>query len=165
MNYKSFLSIWSAAILCSTFISCNETACPLNNTVAAQFNFYQKGKTDYEAARLADTLTVTACGTDSVLINQEVGAQYIKIPLSYSKAADTLSLRFAHSSGRTIFDTIIVNKESYRHYESPECPTVTFHQIKGIRSTHRYIDSVQIIKPNIDYNATENLKILLYTFE
>lgn len=42
---------------------------------------------------------------------------------------------------------------------------MTFHQIKAIRSTHRYIDTVQIVNPNIDYNATENFKIVFYTTE
>lgn len=165
MRIKLLSTIWGAALLCSTFISCNETACPLNNTVAAQFNFYQASADDPVPVQLMDTLTVTSVGTDSVLINREVGAQGILIPFSYTRAADTISLRYAGSNGRVVYDTIVVHKDSYQQFEAPECPTVTFHDIKGIQSTHRYIDTVQIVNPNIDYNATENFKIVFYTFE
>ena len=113
----------------------------------AQFNFYRMSEGETEAIQLLDTLTVTAVGTDSVLINRDVSAQGIQIPLSYA------------------YDTLIISKESYQQFEAPECPTVTFHQIKAIRSTHRYIDTVQIVNPNIDYNATENFKSVFYTTE
>ena len=165
MTIKQKIAIWSAGLLCSTFISCNETAGPLNNTVMAQFNFYRMSEGETEAIQLLDTLTVTAVGTDSVLINRDVSAQGIQIPLSYARPTDTLSLRYANDNGRVVYDTLIISKESYQQFEAPECPTVTFHQIKAIRSTHRYIDTVQIVNPNIDYNATENFKIVFYTTE
>lgn len=163
MRIRQKIAIWSAGLLCSTFISCNETACPLNNTVTAQFNFYRMSQGESEEVQLLDTLTVTAVGTDSVLVNRDLGASGIQIPLSYSRPADTLSLRFANNNDHVVYDTIIIEKESYRQFEAPECPTVTFHHIKGIRSTHRYIDTVQIVNPNINYNATENFKIVFYT--
>lgn len=163
MRIKPFIALGSIALLSFPFVSCNETACPLNNTVAAQFNFYRMSEENLEAIQLLDTLTVTAVGTDSILVNRDLSAQGIQIPLSYARPADTLSLRYASSTGGVVYDTIVILKESYPHFEAPECPTVTFHNVKGIRSTHRYIDTVQIVNPNINYNATENFKIVFYT--
>lgn len=165
MKTKLLLTLGGAALLCSTFSSCNETACPLNNTVAAQFNFYAMQNGSLEAIQIEDTLTVTAAGTDSILINREKSAPYIRIPLSYTQPVDTIALRYANASGRVVYDTIMITKDSYQQYEAPECPTVTFHNVKAVRSTHRYIDTVQITNPNIDYNATENFKIVFYTTE
>lgn len=163
MRVSSKIMFGSTILLCSTFFSCNEAGCPLNNKVMAQFNFYQMSEEELQPVQLVDTLTVTAVGTDSVLINQEALAKGIQIPLSYARQTDTLSLRYASSKGYVVYDTIMITKESYQHYEAPECPTVTFHNIKNIRSTHRYIDTVQIANPNINYNATENFKIVFYT--
>lgn len=165
MKTRFLLPLGSAILLCSTFFSCNETSCPLNNTVAAQFNFYGTQNGQLAAIQVEDTLTVTAAGTDSILINQEKSVQYFRIPLSYSHPVDTIALRFANASGNVVYDTIMITKDSYQQYEAPECPTVTFHEVKAIRSTHRYIDTVQVTNPNIDYNATENFKIVFYTTE
>ena len=165
MSIKHFMSVWSAGLLCSAFVSCNEAGCPLNNTVVAEFNFYQMADGQLQKARLTDTLTVTAVGTDSILINRDLGVSELQIPLSYARPADTLSFRYASNRGTVIYDTIIIQKESYQNFEAPECPTVTFHNIKAIKSTHQYIDTIQIVNPNINYNATENFKIVFYTTE
>lgn len=165
MKIRLLLTLGSAALLCSTFQSCDETACPLNNTVAAQFNFYGMQDGKLAAVQVEDTLTVTAVGTDSILINREKSAQYIRIPLSYAHPVDTIAFRYANNTGRVVYDTIMITKDSYQQYEAPECPTVMFHTIKAVRSTHRYIDTVQVTNPNIDYNATENFKIVFYTTE
>lgn len=146
-----------------TLTGCNEVACPLNNTIYATYTFYARddqGK--LQQIEVMDTLNVTAAGTDSILINRETGASQLQLPLSYRGRTDTLIFTLTNTAGISNRDTLWISKISSEYFESPDCPTVMFHEITGVRSTHQFIDSIYIEKPNIDYNATENFKIVLY---
>lgn len=158
------LHILPAALLTAVLLSsCNETACPLNNTVMGHFGFYKNQEGGLSKIKVMETLTVTAAGTDSVLINQEYGTDEIKIPLSYTSGTDTIVFSFEKDNSMVTKDTIFITKRSYPYYESPDCPTVIFHNIEHLQSSHRYIDTVLLVNPNLDYNATENFKIVFHT--
>ena len=45
-----------------------------------------------EDVALSDTLTITAAGTDQILLNKQLGASLIQIPLSYTAQTDTFYL-------------------------------------------------------------------------
>lgn len=140
--------------------ACESVECPLNNTVYTTYGFYTSADGELTAVRLTDTLTVTAAGTDSVLLNRLYNAAQIELPMSYFSAEDTLSFAFTDAEGSTWFDTVYVSKYNYEHYESPGCPTAMFHYISGVRSTHRAIDTVMVVNPNVNYYASENFKII-----
>lgn len=141
--------------------SCDTFDCPLNNTVAATYGFYGAEEDgSWISVKLLDTLTVTAGGTDSVLLNRDYSISSIKLPVSYTGETDTLAFRFSNAEQQVTRDTIWVTKTNYEHYESPSCPSSMFHTITRIRCTRRVIDTVRIANPNIDYNGTENIQIL-----
>lgn len=145
------------------FLGCDEVACPLNNTIYATYAFYAQNEDKMlQSVKVLDTLTITAAGTDSILINRETGASKLQLPLSYKNKTDTLVFTFTNAAGIKRQDSVWIHKQSYEFFESPDCPTVMFHKITGLRSTHQMIDSIYTENPNIDYNATENFKIVLY---
>ena len=115
------------------------------------------------SASILDTLTVKAAGTDSILLNRVLGKSEIELPVSYSAPVDTLIFEFTNVEQMLRRDTVWVMKENFPHYESPECPAAMFHVVTGVRSTHLLIDTVQVVNPNINYNASENFKIYFYT--
>lgn len=134
--------------------ACDQADCTLDNSVTYTCNFYAEGS----KVTLNDIITVTACGTDSVLVNQKQGATGIELPMSYWNEEDTLVLRI-QGSGYTMEDTIWIKKNNIPHFESPDCPTKMFHLITNVNSTHTFIDSLSLVNPNVNYADVENIQI------
>lgn len=152
-----YLILTGGAVM--TALSCSTSGCPLNNTVYSTYGFYAFIDGKEEAVQIQDTMTVKACGTDSILINRLTGQSKMELPISYNAPTDTLCLEFTNANGQLRTDTIWLDKENYPHYESPECPSSMFHVVTQIRFTRNLIDSVLVVNPNINYNASENFKI------
>lgn len=136
--------------------ACESYDCTLYNTVAMYSAFDVEGV----AAAITDTLTITACGTDAVLLNRSVNTKQLTIPLSYWQPEDTLVLSV---KGAEYFlqDTIWVTKTNQVHYESPDCPTKLFHTIQGVRNTNNFIKSITVVRSSVNYETTINLQIHL----
>lgn len=139
---------------CLTLGACDQADCPLDNNVTYTCNFYSGG----EKIQLNDILTVTALGTDSVLVNQMQDAAGITLPMSYWNAADTLILTI-QGDAYEMKDTVWVKKTNIPHFESPDCPTKMFHLITETGCTHTFIDSLSLIEPNVNYADVENIQI------
>lgn len=153
---KGFLlaSLLTLAGLCC----CDTIDCTLDNTVVMLCNIYQDGKT----VQINDTLTITAQDPSIVLLNRKSGASALKLSLSYFQPVDTLVFHLAGEDYR-LTDTLWIEKTSYSHFESPDCPVNMFHHITDIRSTHLFIDSVSITQPDVNFAVHENLQIHLYS--
>ena len=151
-------TLFLAGVLALTGISsCDSIDCTLNNTVVMTCNFYQDGK----AAQLNDTLTVTAGKDNILLLNRKLRVSTMALSLSYFNQVDTLMLNVS-GEDYTVTDTIWIEKTSYNHFESPDCPVNMFHTITAVRSTHLFIDSVSITRPDVDFYEDENLQIHFY---
>ncbi len=147
------------AILC-VICGCDSIDCSLYNSVSYTTVFYANGK----AVTINDTLTITACGTDSVLLNKKAGAGSVKLPMSFWNAEDTLVFTVCNKD-YIMHDTVWIAKQNTPHYESPDCPTNMFHEIIGVRCTHTFIDSISILQPSVNYAETQNLSIHLISGE
>ena len=143
------------------FAACESYDCTLYNTVAMYGAFDQDGA----AVAIKDTLTITACGTDNVLLNQAVNTSQLTLPLSYWQAEDTLifSIKGTDDEGvcYLLQDTVWVTKTNQVHYESPDCPTTLFHTIQDVRNTNEFIKSITVIRSSVNYETTTNLQIHL----
>ena len=141
-----------------TLTACDSIDCSLNNQVLCQMTFCDaEGKT----VALADELTITAAGTDSVLWNRGIGTSKVGLPLSYYQAADTLLLT-VRGEDYEMSDYIIIEKENYEHFESLDCPVKMMHRITGTSATNYFIDSVVVVTPGVVYNNGENIKIYVH---
>lgn len=148
--------------LCLLLFGCESIDCTLNNVVACYIGFYDSATGTPIA--LADTLSVTAEGTDSVLYNKGVRTGKLAMPMSFWQDADALNL---HIWGED-YDysaTVVLNKTNHTHYESPDCPTTMFHHITStsFSSAQALIDSVTITRPSVNYETTENIRIYFRT--
>ena len=149
-------TLGAIAVGAAALTACDSIDCTLYNTVSLACSFYSEG----QAVKLTDTLTVSALGTDSILVNSLIGASKLELPLSYSQDADTLVLRI-YGEEYDLSDTLWVEKTNTPHFESPDCPTTMFYQIKSVRHTSTFIDSVTITRNLVDYDQTENIRIHL----
>ena len=137
----------------ATLAACSTIDCPLNNTVYAKYVLRGPVTT------LPDMLTISTMisdDSDSVLINQQENTDSFSLPMSYNRPEDVLVMQT-----NNLFDTIKVEKTNTPHFESPDCPTTMFHQIKSVRHTSTFIDSVTITRNLVDYDQTENIRIHL----
>lgn len=134
-------------------VSCSSIDCPVNNVVATRYRFYN---TDGDSLVLMDTLTVTSVrkdGTDTVLLNRNVGKATFELPVSYSHPEDILVLH-VYNRRMSIRDTVWVKKDDIPHFESVDCNASFFHQLTGVHYTTNFIDSIVIKNPKVDYDKT-----------
>ena len=139
-------------------VACEEIDCSLYNTVRMYAGFYSDGS----AVAITDTLTITTGKDGRTLLNRMLNVGKWDIPLSYWQDVDTLVFHVA-GSDYEIDDTVWITKSNTPHFESPDCPTNMFHEILSVESTHRFIDSVTVIQPYVNYALDENIQVHLYT--
>ncbi len=162
----SLLFVAAALLLGGATTSCKEIECPLDNVVAMTVGLYASETSS--ALTLADTLTVTAAGTDSVLLNRAFGLSSFLLPVSHGAAADTLLFRFSNEKGQVATDSVIVSHTNEPHFESVDCPSAMFHTLLSVRWTSHplsqlplTVDSVAITRSNVNYDDVENIKVFL----
>ena len=116
--------------------------------------------TDGVNTPLPDTLSITASGTESVLLNRSTNTKSILLPLSYHLAADTFVL---HNYGEdySCKDTLVVEKTNNIYFESPDCPTVMMHTIQKVSCTNAFIDSVKVNHGKVDFEEVTHLKLYI----
>lgn len=154
---KLAFALFSFLLLALT--ACDTVDCSLNNTVLCYLSFYN-GKGD--KVEITDTLTITAYGTDKTLYNRGSKKADVAIPLSYYNDEDTLTLSVTGKDGTTQAE-IVIGKTNTQHFESPDCPVNMFHDIQySYVFSGRFIDSVVVVKPSINYQRDENIRIYLH---
>lgn len=107
-------TLGAIAVGAAALAACDSIDCTLYNTVSLACSFYSEG----QAVKLTDTLTVSALGTDSILVNSLIGASKLELPLSYSQDADTLVLRI-YGEEYDLSDTLWVEKTNTPPPEPP----------------------------------------------
>ncbi|MCR4995530.1 MAG: hypothetical protein K6A32_09210 [Bacteroidales bacterium] len=137
--------------------------------MASVYGFYASARGDDgvfvagDAVSVGDTLTVTALGPDTVLVNKLVGQSGMSLPVSYYADVDILELAFVDAQGATAADTLWLHKKNLHHFDDPSCPVHLWHTILDVRSTHHLIDTVLISEPDVNYDGLENLQIYFFT--
>lgn len=157
------LSVLCLGAICA---ACSNIDCPLDNVVELNCHLYTAE--DRTALTLSDTLSITACGTDSVLLNRAEGIKSFALPLGYTSKEDTLLLHFSNANGKHATDTLWIAHDNLPHFENLDCPASIFHQIRSVKWTSHTlgimpltIDSVAVVRPLVNYDANENLRIFL----
>lgn len=145
------------ALIAVMVAACSSIDCPLNHSV---YTSYALMKPDGTSDTLkSDTLwiyTHRSDGSDSVLVNRLCGssATAFDLPISYMQPEDTFVVILADNAGNYYPDSIFVKKENYPHFESVDCQASFFHHITSVRCMNNIIDSITIINPDVNYDAT-----------
>lgn len=137
-------------------------ACDLLNCTQADVSGLKIEIFDGEgnSTAFSDTITVTAFGTDSVLLNRSTNTTEIILPLSYHAAEDTFVIRhYGEMYEET--ETLYVRKTNNTYYESPDCPTVMMHEIEGILCTDIFTDSVRLVNKKVDFVGATNIRLYI----
>lgn len=138
------------------------SACDLLNCTQADVSLLRIEIYDASGNKvmLPDTLTITTCGTDSVLVNRDLNTTEILLPLSYHAPADTFILRY-YGKYYSLQDTLFVEKTNDLYFESPDCPTVMMHTIQGAFCTDEFLSSVEVANKKVNFEEVTHLKLFV----
>lgn len=138
------------------------SACDLLNCTQADVSLLKIEMYDASGNKvmLPDTLTITTCGTDSVLVNRDLNTTEILLPLSYHAPADTFILRY-YGKYYSLQDTLFVEKTNDLYFESPDCPTVMMHTIQDAFCTNEFLSSVEVANKKVNFEEVTHLKLFV----
>lgn len=141
----------------SIVMSCSEEAdCSMVARAMMQCNLYTlDAETQIVSNDTLDSLTVTAFGTDSIIINHQKNVHNLSLPLRYS--VDSTVLVFHYS--RTLRDTLVVRQTNTPYFLSMDCGYQMKQVITGVSYTRHSLDSIRIANKEAGIYGTENLKL------
>lgn len=110
---------------------------------------------------IPDTLTISASGTDYVLLNKSTNTSEILLPLSHKAQVDTFVMK---NHGKEYYreDTLFVTKTNNVYFESPDCPTVMMHSITSVSCAKIYIDSANVVNKDVNFEESTHLKLFIH---
>ena len=118
----------------------------------------------YDAAgnkvMLPDTLTISACGTDRILVNRDVNTSEILLPLSYHAQRDTFIMNY-YGKYYSFQDTLFVEKTNDVYFESPDCPTVMMHTILNASCTNEFLEAVDVASEKVNFEEVTHLLLFV----
>lgn len=140
------------------FYSCSEEEdCSLSARPMMNCHIYAiDTETNKVTKDTLDSLTVTAFGTDSVIINQDKKIDSLSIPLRYT--ADSTVLVFHYSKTRR--DTIIIYHTNTPYFLSIDCGYQMKQVINKVAYTKHKLDSIYIKNSEAGIYGKENIKLL-----
>lgn len=170
MKIRNLIAISALSML----TSCASIDCSLDSVVVWTLTFFDS-ETE-EPMQLPCLLSVDAEGAGN-LYNRGQGISSMELPMSHAAAVDTLYLRWGidlasddEDSPKTyeVTDVLKLSHENYPHFDAIDCPAAVFHTITDASfTTHTpnafplVIDSVSIIRPQVDYKDVENIRLYL----
>ncbi len=105
-----------------------------------------------------DSLTITAFGTDSIILNNQKRVHGLSLPLRYT--ADSTVLVFHYSKDPKIKkDTIVIRQKNTPYFLSMDCGYQMKQSITDRAYSRHNLDSIYIQKAEVISNGTENLKL------
>ena len=143
--------IISIAISCSEEADCSMTARPMVNCILYRVD----PETQYVENDTLDSLTVTAYGTDSIIINNQKKVHDISLPLRYTE--DSTKLIFKYS--RTKSDTMVIRHTNTPYFLSMDCGYQMKQAITSVTCTRISLDSIYIKDNEAGIYGKENLKL------
>lgn len=112
-----------------------------------------------------DSLTVTALGTDSIIINNQKKVHSLLLPLRYTKDSTVLIFHYDYVREPKRADTVYIAQTNTPYFESMECGYSISQQISKVTFTNspttvfNRLDSVYITNKDANTNGTTNIKL------
>ena len=116
-----------------------------------------------------DSLTVTAAGTDSVILNNEKEVHTLMLPLRYTADSTVFIFHYNPQGNPSRRDTLVIRQENTPYFQSMECGYMMEQNIISSRfspsgsSSQQLdrIDSLYLRNIEANTNEIENLQIFL----
>lgn len=113
-----------------------------------------------------DSLTITALGTDSIILNNEKNVHKLMLPLRYTSDSTVFIFRYGPIDNPKDVDTLYVVQENTPYFQSMECGYMMKQKIisvafgkPGRTAQPDQIDSLYLRNKEANTNEMENLQI------
>jgi len=135
---------------CSEDEDCSATTRGMMNA-----NIYTMQGDTLEVETTIDTLTVTAYGTDSIIVNAQTAVADVTLPLRYATGTTT----FVFDYNLSYNDTIVVTHTNTPYFVSVDCGYQMKQTIDNVNYTTHYLTAITINNSTVNADGNENLKI------
>ena len=116
-----------------------------------------------------DSLTITALGTDSIILNNEKEVHSLMLPLRYTSDSTVFIFHYNPEGTPNRTDTLIIIQENTTYFQSMDCGYMMKQNIQDTRIGNSrgntqlldQIDSIYIRNNEANTNEIENLQIFL----
>lgn len=113
-----------------------------------------------------DSLTITALGTDSIILNNEKNVHTLMLPLRYTSDTTVFIFRYDPDRNPNDKDTLYIVQQNTPYFQSMECGYMMKQNILSARygnprksADQEKIDSLHILNKEANTNEIENLEI------
>ena len=113
-----------------------------------------------------DSLTITAPGTDSIILNNQKKVHTLMLPLRYTSDTTVFIFRYDPDRKPNDIDTLIIVQQNTPYFQSMECGYMMKQNILSARygnprktADQEKIDSLHILNKEANTNEIQNLEI------
>ena len=111
-----------------------------------------------------DSLTITALGTDSIILNNEKKVHKVMLPLRYTSDSTIFILRYDPVRNWDNADTLYIVQQNTPYFQSMECGYMMKQNIISAKfgnktNSAETIDSIYLRNKEANTNEIENLQI------
>lgn len=147
--------------------SCSEdTDCSLEGRRVINCMFYTIDPDDKSKALkdTLDSLTITALGTDSIILNNMKDVKTVSLPLRFTSDTTVFVFHYDYVRNPKNNDTLYVVHSNVPYFQSVECGYLMQQDMrKASISKNNEFDSLYIVKNEAQSNeATENIKLFFH---
>ena len=151
--------ILAGVLLCpaiGSMTSCSEEAdCSMAERAMTNCKLYTIDEDGFVANDTLDSLTVTAFGTDSVIINNQKEVRDLTLPLRYTTDSTILVFRYS----RYTTDTIVIYHTNTPYFLSMDCGYQMQQRLTNITHTTHRLDSIHITNNEAGIYGQENIQL------
>ena len=122
--------------------------------------------TDRRVNDTLDSLTITALGTDSIILNNQKKVHTLMLPLRYTSDTTVFIFRYDPDRKPNDVDTLIIVQQNTPYFQSMECGYMMKQNILSARygnprktADQEKIDSLHISNKEANTNEIQNLEI------
>lgn len=145
-----------ATLLASIIQACSEEPdCSMTARGWLQCNFYTLSEDGRAVNDTLDSLTITAFGTDSVILNNQKEVRNLMLPLRYTVDSTVLVFRYS----RMTTDTLILYHTNTPYFLSMDCGYQMQQEVTGARYSRHRLDSIYISYNEAGIDGRENIKM------
>ena len=159
---RLFLILFVAGIAIGTHTSCSEDSdCSIAGRAMINCTLYRMpapSETILQNDTL-DSLTVTALGTDSIIINNQKKVHTLSLPLRFTSDSTVFIFYYAYREDPTLCDTVYIKQDNTPYFESMDCGYSMKQSILGLGHSEVELDSIYISNKQANTDGTENLKL------
>ena len=152
-----FLLIAAICATGSIYTSCSEeNDCSMTGRPMMNCSFYTIVPDTRTVRRdTLDSLTITAYGTDSVIVNNQKEVKDLTLPLRYTE--DSTVLIFRYNEKQT--DTVVFRHTNTPYFLSMDCGYQMQQSVTSCTYSRHVLDSIYISNPEASIYGTENIKL------